>query len=166
MEKVKNGLFVQIAYKGTLDGGEVFDSSEGRKPLEIQKGEGQLIPGFEAALMDMAVGEKKTFTLAPEEAYGERSDEHTMDFPAADVPPDMNPEVGQKISLSTPQGQQVPAVITHVDDEKVCVDLNHPLAGESLTFEIEIMGITEEATQQAAGGCSPSDCSGCGCGCH
>ncbi|WP_300673537.1 peptidylprolyl isomerase [Desulfoluna sp.] len=166
MDKVKNGLFVQVAYKGTLADGEVFDSSEGRAPLEIQMGAGQLIPGFEAALMDLSVGDKKTFTLAPEEAYGERSDEHSMDFPAADVPPEMNPEVGQSIALSTPEGQQIPALITHVDDEKVTVDLNHPLAGKTLTFEIEVMGITEEATQQAEGGCAPSDCSGCGGGCH
>ncbi|MCG8472782.1 MAG: peptidylprolyl isomerase [Desulfobacterales bacterium] len=160
MEKVENGLFVQVAYKGTLSNGDVFDSSEGRDPLEVKIGEGQLIPGFEAALMDMKIGDKKTFTLAPEEAYGERSDERTMDFPAADVPPGMNPEVGQTIALSTPDGQQVPATITLVDDEKVVVDLNHPLAGESLTFEIEVMGITNEPTQQPEGGCAPSDCSG------
>ncbi len=165
MEKVENGLFVQVAYKGTLGDGEVFDSSEGREPLEVQMGAGQLITGFEAALMGMAKGDKKTFTLSPEEAYGERSDEHTMDFPASDVPPEMNPQVGQTIALTTPEGQQVPAVITNVDDEKVTVDLNHPLAGESLTFEIEVVGITKEATQQAEG-CSPSDCSGCGGGCH
>jgi peptidylprolyl isomerase len=166
MEKVENGLFVQVAYKGTLGDGEVFDSSEGREPLEIQMGEGQLIPGFEAALMDMVAGDKKTFTLAPEEAYGERSDEHTMEIPASEVPPEMNPEVGQEVALTTPQGQQVPAVITHVDDEKISMDLNHPLAGESLTFEIELVGITKEATQESDGGCSPSDCSGCGGGCH
>lgn len=160
MEKVENGLFVQVHYKGTLEDGEVFDGSEGREPLEVQMGAGQLIPGFEAALMEMKVGDKKTFTLSPEEAYGPRSDERTMDFPASDVPPEMNPQVGQTIALSTPDGQQVPATITHVDDEKVVVDLNHPLAGESLTFEIEVVGISKEATQQAEEGCAPSDCSG------
>lgn len=166
MEKVENGLFVQVAYKGTLADGEVFDSSEGREPLEVQVGTGQLIPGVEAALMGMAIGDKKNFTLGPDDAYGERSDDHRMDFPASEVPPEMNPQVGQAIALSTPQGQQVPAVIIAVDDEKVTVDLNHPLAGKTLTFDIEVVGITQEATQQPAGGCSPSDCSGCGGGCH
>ena len=166
MEKVENGLYVQVAYKGTLKDGEVFDSSEDREPLEIEMGAGQLIPGFEAALEGMTVGEKKSFTLDPSEAYGERSDEHTMDFPANEIPADMKPEVGQTIGLTTPEGQQVPAIITHVDDEKVSLDLNHPLAGESLTFDIEVVGITKEATQQSDGECSTDDCSGCGCGCH
>ena len=166
MEKVENGLYVQVEYKGTLKDGDVFDSSEGHEPLEIEMGAGQLIPGFEAALAGMTVGEKKSFTLDPSEAYGERSDEHTMDFPAKEIPADMKPEVGQTIGLTTPEGQEVPAIITHVDDEKVSLDLNHPLAGESLTFDIEVVGITKEATQQADGECSTDDCSGCGCGCH
>ena len=89
-----------------------------------------------------------------------------MEFPVSDIPPEMNPEVGETIELTTPQGQAVPALITELDDEKMMLDLNHPLAGESLTFDIEVVGITEEATQQAEDGCSPSDCSGCGGGCH
>lgn len=166
MEKVENGLFVEVAYKGTLADGKVFDSSEGRDPLEVQMGTGQLIPGFEAALMDMKVGEKKTFTLPPEEAYGERNEDRTMDFPAAQVPPQINPQVGQTIALSSPEGQQMPAVITHVDDEKVTVDLNHPMAGKSLTFEIEVVGISKEAAHRPMDECTPSDCGSCGCDCH
>lgn len=169
MEKVENGLFVQVAYKGTLDDGQVFDSSEGRDPLEVSMGAGMMIPGFEAALMDMAVGEKKTFTLAPEDAYGEHMPERLMDFPVAQIPEGMNPEVGQTIGLTTNEGQQMPALITHVDEEKVSLDLNHPLAGKALTFDIEVLTISKESAQQpvpAADGCESgcgSCCGSCGC---
>ena len=170
MEKVANGLFVQVAYKGTLDDGQVFDSSEGRDPLEVSMGAGMMIPGFEAALMDMAVGEKKTFTLAPEEAYGEHMAERLMDFPVAQIPEGMNPEVGQTIGLTTEEGQQMPALITHVDEEKVSLDMNHPLAGKALTFDIEVLSISKETAEQpvpAAGGCESSGCGSCcgNCGC-
>ncbi len=171
MEKVANGLFVQVAYKGTLTDGQVFDSSEGRDPLEVHMGAGMMIPGFEAQLMDMAMGEKKTFTLAPEDAYGERMDDRMMDFPVAEVPADLNPQVGQTIGLTTPEGQQMPALITHVDEEKVTLDLNHPLAGKELTFAIEVVGIAAESARpqvQPQGGCESTGCGGscCGnCGC-
>ncbi len=160
MEKVKNGLFVSVHYKGTLANGEVFDTSEGQNPLEIKMGAGQLIKGFESALMDMSLNEKKTFTLSPEDAYGNRNDDHKQAFPRKDIPSGMDPQVGQTIGLTTPDGQQIPAHITEVDDEKVVVDLNHPLAGESLTFDIEVVGISEVQTQES-GGCGCGD-SGCG----
>lgn len=156
MNTVENGLFVSVEYKGTLGDGEVFDSSEGRQPLEVQMGAGQLIQGFEAALMGMSLNEAKTFTLNPEEAYGHRNEEHMHTFTREEVPPEMNPQEGQTIALSTPDGQQIPAHIVEVNDEKVVVDLNHPLAGESLTFEIKVVGISETATQEPQG---------CGCGC-
>ena len=171
MEKVANDLFVQVAYKGTLTDGQVFDSSEGREPLEVHMGAGQMIPGFEAQLVDMAMGEKKTFTLAPEDAYGERMDDRMMDFPIAEVPADLNPQVGQTIGLTSPEGQQIPALITLVNEEKVTLDLNHPLAGKALTFEIEVVGISKETAtpQQPEGGCESTGCGGscCGnCGCE
>jgi peptidylprolyl isomerase len=170
MQKVANGLFVSVHYKGTLDSGEVFDSSEGRTPLEVQMGAGQLIKGFEAALADMALNEKKTFRLEPEEAYGPRDDKRMHSFARSDVPPEMNPQVGQAIALTTPDGRQVPARIAAVDDAQVTVDLNHPLAGQALTFAIEVVGISPTATQSHAGcggGCQcneDKDKSGCGCG--
>lgn len=156
MEQVENGLFVSVAYKGTLQNGEVFDSSEGRDPLEVKMGQGQLIKGFESALEGMALNEKKTFTLDPEEAYGHRNEEHVHSFDRSEVPAEMKPEVGVTVALTTPEGQQIPAQITEVTDEKITVDLNHPLAGEALTFEIEVVGISETATQEHGG---------CGCGC-
>jgi peptidylprolyl isomerase len=167
MQKVENGLFVQVAYTGTLEDGQVFDTSEGRAPLEVPMGAGQMIPGFEAALMGMELGEKKTFTLAPEEAYGQHMPERIMDFPAEQIPEDMQPQVGQTIGVSTSEGQQMPALITYVDDEKVTLDLNHPLAGKSLTFAIEVVGISNESATQQAASCASGSCSSCcgDCGC-
>jgi peptidylprolyl isomerase len=156
METVKSGLFVSVDYRGTLGNGDVFDSSHGRPPLEVQIGGDQLIKGFEDALLGMSLNEKKTFTLAPEEAYGLRDDSQQRSFPMSEIPPGMNPEVGQTIALSSPDGQHIPATISEVTDEQVTIDLNHPLAGQSLTFEIEIVGISSEPTQLQGG---------CGCGC-
>ena len=151
MEKVKTGQFVSVHYKGTLQNGEVFDTSEGRHPLEVQIGEGQIISGFENALMGMSLNEKKVFTLEPEEAYGQKDESLTHSFPRADVPAETNPEVGQTVALCSSEGQQVPALITEMDDEKVVLDLNHPLAGQTLTFDIEVVGISSTPTRNAIG---------------
>ena len=168
MQKVEKGLFVSVDYKGTLDSGEVFDSSEGRQPLEVQMGSGNVIPGFESALMGMALNESKTVTLTPDEAYGHRDESRMHDFPRSQVPEGMAPEVGQTLMLSTPQGQQIPAKVHGIDDEKITFDLNHPLAGQNLTFELTVVGINPAATQQHAGcdggGCTSCDCGGEGCG--
>ena len=163
MEKVENGKFVSVDYKGSLQNGEVFDTSHERQPLEIQMGEGQLIKGFENELLGMALNEKKVFTLEPEDAYGHRDENLTQSFARSDVPPEMNPQVGMTVGLYTPEGRQVPAQITHVDDEKLILDLNHPLAGESLTFEIEVVGISN-TPRQTPTPCGPGRCSsGCEC---
>ncbi len=158
MEKVENGLYVSVDYKGTLQDGVVFDTSHGGQPLEVKMGVGQLVQGFEKELMGMALNEKKTFTLNPEDAYGQRDENLTRDFARADFPPEMEPRVGMMIALQTPEGRQMPAKITHLDDEKVSLDLNHPLAGESLTFEIEVVGINDTPTQSHAGCGSGCDC--------
>jgi len=156
MKKVENSMFVSVDYKGTLKNGDVFDASHGRQPMEVKMGAGQLIAGFENELLGMSMNEKKTFTLDPEDAYGQRDESLMKDFPRADIPPEINPRVGMTVGLRTPEGQQVPVQIVHVDDEKVTLDMNHPLAGESLTFEIEVVGISDAPTQVQAG---------CGCGC-
>jgi len=159
VEKVENGVFVSVDYKGSLGNGEVFDSSYGRQPLEIQMGAGQLIKGFENKLLGMAVNEKKVFTLNPEDAYGQRDENLTQSFARSEVPAEMNPKVGMTVGLHTPEGRQVPAQITHIDDDKLTLDLNHPLAGESLTFEIEVVGISDTPTQTPMGCGSGCDCS-------
>lgn len=162
MQKVVNDMFVSVHYTGTLDNGDQFDSSEGRPPLEFKVGAGQMIKGFEAAVMGMSLNEKKTFTLAPEDAYGQRNEDHQHSFPRAEIPAEINPEVGQTLALTSPEGQHIPARIVAVDDEKVTFDLNHPLAGQSLTFEVEVVGINDTATQQPEG-CGGDCSSGCEC---
>jgi len=164
MQKVENGLFVSVEYTGTLDNGDEFDSSKGRMPLEVQIGAGNVIPGFESALLGMAVNESKTFTLPPEEAYGERDDSRVYDFPKAEIPQGMDPEVDQILALTTKDGQQIPARVDRIEDETVVFDLNHPLAGQALTFAIEVVGISETQTQtQESCGCG-STCASGSCG--
>lgn len=168
METVVDGKYVSVEYTGTLQNGEVFDTSKERSPLEVLMGAGQMIAGFEKALQGMALNEKKTFTLAPEEAYGERDESRTQEFARKDVPPEINPQVGQVVALTDTNGQQIPAQISLVTDEKVTIDLNHPLAGESLTFEVEVVGISDTATQSQTGcgcGCNSGCDTGSGCGC-
>jgi peptidylprolyl isomerase len=168
MEKVENGVYVQVDYHGTLADGQVFDSSQGRQPLEVKMGCGQLIQGFEAALMGMSLNEKKTITLTPDEAYGQRDENQKHTFSRDQVPPQMTPQVGQTVALSGPSGQQVPGTIAEVTDEAVTVDLNHPLAGKTLVFDIEVVGITEEPTQVAPScgcDCGSASESGNGCAC-
>ncbi|MFP4668381.1 MAG: FKBP-type peptidyl-prolyl cis-trans isomerase [Desulfobacterales bacterium] len=159
MEKVDKGKFVSVNYKGTLENGEVFDTSEGGDPMEIMVGGGQVIQGFEEAVEGMELNEKKSFTLEPEEAYGYRDDNQLHTFSREEVPPEINPEVGDVIGLQTPDGQQIPATIAEADSEKVVVDLNHPLAGKKLNFEIEVVGVSDTPTQMQA------DCSSGGCDC-
>ena len=156
MKKVENGLFISVDYKGTLQNGDVFDTSHGRQPIEVKVGAGQLITGFENELLGMSLNEKKTFTLEPDEAYGQRNENLRRDVPRNEIPPELNLRVGMTVGMQTPEGQQIPAQIIHLDDEKLTLDLNHPLAGKTLTFDIEVVGISDTPTQASAG---------CGCGC-
>jgi peptidylprolyl isomerase len=160
LETVENGLYVSVEYTGKLANGEVFDSSEGRQPLEVHMGAGEMIKGFESQLIGMAVNEKKVFTISPEDAYGPKRPDLTRSISRSEVPPKMNVQVGMVIGLMTPQGERVPARIVQLDGDQLTIDLNHPLAGESLTFEIEVVGITDTPTQEC-GDCS-CDCGSCG----
>jgi len=162
MQKIEDGTYVSVNYTGTLNNGEKFDSSEGRSPLEFKVGADQMIKGFEAAVLDMSLNEKKVFTLAPEDAYGERDESHKREFPRAEIPPEINPEVGQTLDLTSPEGHHIPASIVAVDEEKVTFDFNHPLAGQSLTFKIEVVGISDTPTQQPMG-CGGDCSSQCSC---
>jgi peptidylprolyl isomerase len=164
MEKVEKGLFVSVDYTGTLDSGEVFDSSEGRRPLEVQMGTGSVIDGFENALMGMSLNETKTVTLAPEDAYGDRDENRMHVFPKAEIPQGMEPQIGQTLMLTTPQGQQVPARVFSMDDANLTFDLNHPLAGQALTFTLKVVGISDVATQPQEGCGSGCSSGGCDCG--
>lgn len=165
MQKVEDGMFVSVSYTGTLGNGEVFDSSEGRPPLEFKTGAGQLIKGFEDAVMGMSLNEKKEFTLAPEEAYGQRDEKQIHSFPRSELPEGADPKVGDSVAFSTPEGQQIPARLVEMDDENLTFDMNHPLAGESLSFAIEVVGISQTPTQQPQGCGGGCDCSSSGCDC-
>ena len=165
MEKVKNGQFVQVHYKGSLENGEVFDSSQGRAPLEVQLGAGQLIKGFENELLGMGLNEKKLFTLDPADAYGDRDESLQHSFDRNELPADAQPQVGDTVGLQSENGQQFPARIVQADAEKVVVDLNHPLAGKALTFDIEVVGISATASQVKEGCSCCSEGNG-GCGDH
>lgn len=137
----QQGSIVKVHYTGSLSDGEVFDSSEGAEPLEFQIGSGQVIPGFELAITGMAEGESKKFTIPSQEAYGEREESMMVTFPLSNLPEGFEPEIGAQIDLEDEDGNQIPAMIIDVDDEKIMLDANHPLAGEDLTFEITVVSI-------------------------
>ena len=162
MQKVENGHFVKVDYTGTLENGDIFDSSRNAHPIEVEVGSGKVIKGFEEALLGMAKTEKKTFTLSPEEAYGPRNEDLEHSFMRSELPPGFDPKVGQVLALQNPQGGQFPARVIEADMEKITVDLNHPLAGQTLNFEIEVLEINDEATIPA---CTPETCTTCGSTC-
>ncbi len=139
----KKGDTLFVHYTGTLDDGTQFDSSRGREPLEFVLGAGMLIPGFEKAVTGRGAGETVTVTIPPEEGYGKRSDDMVLVVPRSEVPDEITPEVGMELQISTDEGE-VDVVISKVTDKEVELDGNHPLAGKSLTFAIEIVKIQEK----------------------
>lgn len=142
MTQAKKGDTVQIHYTGTLEDGTVFDSSEGREPLSFTVGSGQVIPGFEEAVIGMIADEKKNVTIPVDKAYGPRNDELIIEVPRNQVPPDINPEVGQKLQMQGPNNQMIVVEITGLTDEQVTLDANPPLAGKNLVFDIELVAIS------------------------
>lgn len=141
MTQAKSGDSVKIHYTGTLDDGSQFDSSEGREPLAFTLGGGQVIPGFDAAVEGMTVGEKKTVRIEPTEAYGEHHQEMVQEVPKSALPEGMPIEVGTPLQARGPDGQTINLVITAVAEETIEVDGNHPLAGQALIFAIELVAI-------------------------
>ncbi len=140
MATVQNGDRIKVHYTGKFEDGDVFDSSEGGDPLEFEVGAGQLIPGFDTAVVGMASGEKKQVTLPPDQAYGERSDERVVQAGKDQLPPDTEVSVGDVLQV-TIDGVDYPAPVTAVDDAGFTIDLNPPLAGRTLVFDIEVVEI-------------------------
>ncbi|MFQ6615884.1 MAG: peptidylprolyl isomerase [Fidelibacterota bacterium] len=138
---VKEGDRVQVLYEGTLNDGTVFDKSEPGEPLEFTVGGGQIIPGFEQAVRGMKQDEEKKVTIKPEDAYGDRNESLIREFPRSSLPAGFKAEKGMVIRLQDPQGRAVPATITDIGEENLTIDLNHPLAGEELTFDITVVKI-------------------------
>ena len=141
MQQAQNGDKVKVHYHGKLRTGETFDSSQGREPLEFTVGSGQVIKGFDDGVRGMTPGDKKTVEIPVDEAYGEKENERIVEFPKSQFPPEMNPEVGMQLVMSDGSGQQIPVLVTEVKEESVMLDANHPLAGQDLIFDIELVEI-------------------------
>ena len=141
MQQVKSGDTVKVHYHGKLTDGTTFDSSEGREPLEFEVGSGSVIPGFDSGVTGMQVGDKKTINIPVEEAYGQKQEDLFMEFPRDRFPADVKPEVGMQLNMSNGSDQNFPVVIKEVNDDTVILDANHPLAGEDLTFDLELVEI-------------------------
>lgn len=141
MSVIENGSTVKVHYTGTLEDGEVFDSSVSREPLQFTMGQGQLIPGFEKAIIGLKVGDKTTTTIPAAEAYGEHNPQMEIKVTRAQLPEDLEPEIGMQLQLNQPNGQPIPCIITNVEGDEITIDANHPLAGKDLTFEIEVVEI-------------------------
>jgi peptidylprolyl isomerase len=141
MSEAKSGDSVHVHYTGKLADGSVFDSSEDRDPLTFQLGKGQVVPGFNKAVTGMKVREKKTETFPADQAYGPRLENLIFTIPRDNLPPGYDPGVGEMLGMETKDGRQMDVVVIHSDESVVKVDANHPLAGEDLTFEIELVKI-------------------------
>jgi peptidylprolyl isomerase len=136
----KAGDTVQIHYTGTLDSGEQFDSSVGSEPLEFTLGGGQVIPGFEKGVLGMNIGDKKTIHIPTNEAYGDYDDALVIQMPREELPA-LTYELGTELVMQQPSGRSIPVIVIDTNDEAIVLDANHPLAGEALTFELELVGI-------------------------
>jgi len=141
MTTAKKGNTVKIHYTGTLTDGSVFDSSAGHDPLEFEIGSGQVIVGFEEAVIGMNVGESKDVTIPAEKAYGPYQDELVIKAPRERIPPDLDPQVGQKLQMGGVGGELLLVNVIEVTDSHVTLDANPPLAGKELNFQIELMEI-------------------------
>ncbi len=141
MSTAKTNDTVKVHYTGTLLSGEIFDSSLERDPLQFTVGAGQMIKGFDEAVNGMSINDKKTVTIPCAEAYGEKNDQLIQEVPRTELPADMKPEPGQTLVATNQDGQQTHVLVTNVSDESITIDANHPLAGQDLVFEIELVEI-------------------------
>lgn len=166
-DAVKSGDKVSVDYTGKLNDGTVFDSSEGRMPLTFNAGKGEVIEGFDKAIIGMKKDESKTFTIPSENAYGPVRKELVIGVPRSKLPAQPDPKEGMQLVLRDPQGRNIPATITKVEKEIVTVNLNHPLAGKDLTFQIKVVGINdEERSSEKDCECGDKCNSDCDCGCE
>ncbi len=145
---IQSGDTVSVHYTGRVEGGEIFDSSQGRRPLTFTVDAGQVICGFDEAVLGMTSGESKVVTISPEKGYGSRRIELIIDIPRSEVPKDMHLEKGMRLELVDPQGRKIHAEVFEILDDVVKMDLNHRLAGKTLVFEIEILEVTPPAEKE------------------
>jgi len=141
MAQVKKGDKIKVHYHGKLTNGETFDSSAGREPLEFEVGSGMVIPGFDDGVTGMTVGEKKTVNIPYDEAYGPKNPAMVIEMPKDRFPKDMEIELGMSLGMSDQDGQQFQVTIAEIKEEVVMLDANHPLAGQDLIFDLELVEI-------------------------
>lgn len=142
MSNATPGDTVKVHYTGKLESGEEFDSSRERdQPIAFEIGKAQVIPGFEQAVEGMEPGQTKQVTLDPEQAYGDRREDLVFTLPRDQFPADIELQQGLRVTGTTQQGQQIDMTVVSFDDESVTLDANHPLAGQSLTFDIELVDL-------------------------
>ncbi|MDA8168120.1 MAG: peptidylprolyl isomerase [Nitrospiraceae bacterium] len=139
----KNGDTVKVHYTGKFDDGFVFDSSDGREPLEFTIGKHQVIKGFEEGVEGMSVGESKSIKISSDEAYGPRHENLMLRFRRDQFPPNIKPEVGLTLQLRQPDGGILDVMVTGITEEKVTLDANHPLAGKDLNFDVKLVEIKD-----------------------
>ena len=141
MGQAKTGDTVKVHYTGKLEDGTVFDSSVEREPLAFQLGAGQIIPGFEKAVEGMEPGQKTETVIPAAEAYGPRQEEAMVTVPRDQLPPDLEPQVGQQLQMKQPSGEPVNVRVAEVAEGEIVLDANHPRAGKDLSFEIELVTV-------------------------
>jgi peptidylprolyl isomerase len=174
--KVEKGLLVSVEYVGKLKNGEEFDNSKAHGPIQFVVGNGQVIPGFDKAVLGMKIGDKKKFTIPKVEAYGDANPTLVQVVPLSKVPDHIKAQlkVGGFLVMQSPVGQQVPAKVVKLDKVNVSLDMNHPLAGQDLTFDIKLVDINH-APEGGSCGCGDGSCGddcgddndcgdSCGCG--
>ena len=141
MSKVKDGDTVKVHYTGKLENGDVFDSSREQEPFEFKVGNKAVIPGFEKGVLGMEVGDSKTIEIPPEEAYGEKQDELVVEVKKSEFPEDITPTIGQRLQIKQGDGNPIVVTITDLTEDSITLDANHPLAGFTLFFDVEVIDI-------------------------
>ena len=142
-EQAKKGDTAYVHYTGRLENGEVFDSSEESDPLEFEVGSGQVIAGFDEGVRGMAVGDHKTIEIEPSEAYGHRVDALIQSISREGINLDREPEVGMRLGLQLPDGNEIPVTVTEVTSDSITIDANHPLAGQKLIFDVQLVNLKQ-----------------------
>ena len=141
MKQAQNGNTVKVHYTGKFTDGNIFDTSQGREPLEFALGQGMMIKGFEKTVLGMEIGQKKTTSIPPVEAYGEVNEELLFSVDRGEIPAEIELNIGMQLNAQTDNGQAIPVVVKEISEAKVLLDANHPLAGKELVFEIELLEI-------------------------
>ena len=148
MQQAKRGDTVRVHYTGTFEDGTVFDSSKGRDPLEFTIGEGQVIRGFEDAVIGMGEGDRKQESIAPERGYGERNDDLVFTIARDQLPPGSDIHAGDMVQIGFPDGGSAAVHVAKMDDESLTLDANHPLAGRTLLFDLELVDVIPRAAER------------------